>query len=72
MGVTELIVSTAAIGIIFSLLAGQPLLIIGFSGPLLVFEEAYYKVVDRESSRVSTFGNCPLGFVSAVSLLIAI
>ncbi|XP_075886703.1 anion exchange protein 3 isoform X1 [Nelusetta ayraudi] len=43
MGVTELIVSTAAIGIIFSLLAGQPLLIIGFSGPLLVFEEAYYK-----------------------------
>lgn len=53
MGVTELIVSTAAIGIIFSLLAGQPLLIIGFSGPLLVFEEAYYKVVDQESSSVS-------------------
>lgn len=49
MGVTELIVSTATIGIIFSLLAGQPLLIIGFSGPLLVFEEAYYKVVNRES-----------------------
>lgn len=53
MGVTELIVSTAAIGIIFSLLAGQPLLIIGFSGPLLVFEEAYYKVVDQESNSVS-------------------
>lgn len=49
MGVTELIVSTAGIGIIFSLLAGQPLLVIGFSGPLLVFEEAYYKVVDQES-----------------------
>ncbi|KAI3356533.1 hypothetical protein L3Q82_017736, partial [Scortum barcoo] len=43
MGVTELIVSTATLGVIFSLLAGQPLLIIGFSGPLLVFEEAYYK-----------------------------
>ncbi|XP_054908848.1 anion exchange protein 3 isoform X2 [Poeciliopsis prolifica] len=43
MGVTELIVSTATLGIIFSLLAGQPLLIIGFSGPLLVFEEAFYK-----------------------------
>lgn len=43
MGVTELIVSTAVIGVIFSLLAGQPLLVIGFSGPLLVFEEAYYK-----------------------------
>lgn len=44
MGVTELIVSTATIGVIFSLLAGQPLLITGFSGPLLVFEEAFYKV----------------------------
>ncbi|KAM4561055.1 anion exchange protein 3 isoform 2-T2 [Fundulus diaphanus] len=43
MGVTELIVSTATLGVIFSLLAGQPLLIIGFSGPLLVFEEAFYK-----------------------------
>ncbi|XP_041857415.1 anion exchange protein 3 isoform X3 [Melanotaenia boesemani] len=43
MGVTELIISTATLGVIFSLLAGQPLLIIGFSGPLLVFEEAYYK-----------------------------
>lgn len=45
MGVTELIVSTATLGVIFSLLAGQPLLIIGFSGPLLVFEEAFYKVL---------------------------
>lgn len=44
MGVTELIVSTATLGVIFSLFAGQPLLIIGFSGPLLVFEEAFYKV----------------------------
>ncbi|KAM6934893.1 anion exchange protein 3 isoform 2-T2 [Xenentodon cancila] len=43
MGVTELIVSTATLGVIFSLLAGQPLLIIGFSGPLLVFEEAFYR-----------------------------
>uniref|UniRef100_A0A669ETF3 Anion exchange protein n=1 Tax=Oreochromis niloticus TaxID=8128 RepID=A0A669ETF3_ORENI len=43
MGVTELIVSTATIGVIFSLFAGQPLLITGFSGPLLVFEEAFYK-----------------------------
>lgn len=44
MGVSELIISTSAVGVLFSLLAGQPLLIIGFSGPLLVFEEAFYKV----------------------------
>lgn len=58
MGVTELIVSTATLGVIFSLLAGQPLLIIGFSGPLLVFEEAYYKVVFSENMEsVSLYSN---------------
>uniref|UniRef100_A0A672FNC6 Anion exchange protein n=1 Tax=Salarias fasciatus TaxID=181472 RepID=A0A672FNC6_SALFA len=42
IGVSELIVATAMQGIIFSLLGAQPLLVIGFSGPLLVFEEAFY------------------------------
>lgn len=42
MGVSELIVSTAVQGIIFCLIGAQPLLILGFSGPLLVFEEAYF------------------------------
>lgn len=44
MGVSELIISTSVLGILFSLLGAQPLLVIGFSGPLLVFEEAFYKV----------------------------
>ncbi|NXU82572.1 B3A3 protein, partial [Xiphorhynchus elegans] len=43
MGVSELIISTSVLGILFSLLGAQPLLVIGFSGPLLVFEEAFYK-----------------------------
>ncbi|KAM9321778.1 anion exchange protein 2a [Pholidichthys leucotaenia] len=42
IGVSELIVATAMQGIIFSILGAQPLLVIGFSGPLLVFEEAFY------------------------------
>ncbi|XP_066554710.1 solute carrier family 4 member 1a (Diego blood group) isoform X2 [Amia ocellicauda] len=42
MGVSELMVSTAVHGIIFCLLGAQPILVIGFSGPLLVFEEALY------------------------------
>ncbi|TNN60781.1 Band 3 anion exchange protein [Liparis tanakae] len=42
MGVSELMVSTSIQGIIFCLIAAQPVLIIGFSGPLLVFEEAFY------------------------------
>ncbi|XP_068435340.1 solute carrier family 4 member 1a (Diego blood group) [Clinocottus analis] len=42
MGVSELMISTSIQGIIFCLIAAQPVLIIGFSGPLLVFEEAFY------------------------------
>lgn len=34
--------STALQGVIFCLLGAQPLLVIGFSGPLLVFEEAFF------------------------------
>ncbi|XP_067391807.1 anion exchange protein 2 isoform X2 [Emydura macquarii macquarii] len=42
IGVSELIISTALQGVIFCLLGAQPLLVIGFSGPLLVFEEAFF------------------------------
>ncbi|XP_073684295.1 solute carrier family 4 member 1b (Diego blood group) [Garra rufa] len=42
MGVSELMISTSVLGIIFCLVAAQPVLVIGFSGPLLVFEEAFY------------------------------
>ncbi|XP_059198397.1 anion exchange protein 3 isoform X1 [Centropristis striata] len=61
MGVTELIVSTATLGVIFSLLGGQPLLIIGFSGPLLVFEEAYYKFCQAHNFEYLT-GRVWIGF----------
>ncbi|KAI1887264.1 hypothetical protein AGOR_G00188230 [Albula goreensis] len=42
MGVSELMISTCIQGIIFCFLAAQPVLVIGFSGPLLVFEEAFF------------------------------
>uniref|UniRef100_A0A3Q3X2G5 Anion exchange protein n=1 Tax=Mola mola TaxID=94237 RepID=A0A3Q3X2G5_MOLML len=42
MGVSELMISTSIQGVIFCIIAAQPVLIIGFSGPLLVFEEAFY------------------------------
>lgn len=44
MGVSELLISTCVQCILFSLLSAQPLLVVGFSGPLLVFEEAFYSV----------------------------
>uniref|UniRef100_A0A8C8ZRU7 Anion exchange protein n=1 Tax=Prolemur simus TaxID=1328070 RepID=A0A8C8ZRU7_PROSS len=42
MGVSELLISTAVQGILFAMLGAQPLLVVGFSGPLLVFEEAFF------------------------------
>lgn len=44
IGVSELIVATCVQGVLFCLLGAQPLLIVGFSGPILVFEEAFYTV----------------------------
>ncbi|XP_030198773.1 anion exchange protein 3 isoform X1 [Gadus morhua] len=61
MGVSELIVSTATLGVVFSLLGGQPLLIIGFSGPLLVFEEAFYKFCQAHDFEYLT-GRVWIGF----------
>ena len=44
MGVSEMIVSTSICGMLFSLFSGQPLVIIGATGPLLVFEEQMFVV----------------------------
>ena len=44
MGVTEMIVSTSLCGMLFSVFAGQPLIILGGTGPVLIFEEYLYKV----------------------------
>ncbi|KAF5903786.1 band 3 anion exchange protein-like, partial [Clarias magur] len=43
MGVPELMISTSIQGVIFCLFSAQPVLVIGFSGPLLVFEESFYE-----------------------------
>ncbi|XP_026772500.3 solute carrier family 4 member 1a (Diego blood group) [Pangasianodon hypophthalmus] len=48
MGVPELMISTSIQGIIFCLFAAQPVLVIGFSGPLLVFEEAFYNFCNSQ------------------------
>lgn len=57
MGVSELLISTAVQGILFSLLAAQPLLVVGFSGPLLVFEEAFFSVAPAPPPHLPTRGS---------------
>lgn len=44
LGVSEMIVATAVSGIIFGLFAGQPLIILGATGPMLVMEESIYNL----------------------------
>ena len=44
LGVSEVIFATCLCGILFGLFAGQPLIIIGTTGPVLVFEQTIYNV----------------------------
>ncbi|XP_065051881.1 band 3 anion transport protein-like isoform X2 [Rhopilema esculentum] len=43
LGVQETLIATSFGGILFALFAGQPLIIIGTTGPILVFEQATYE-----------------------------
>lgn len=47
IGVVEMIVATSLCGIAYALLAGQPLTILGGTGPLLVFTEILYLLCQR-------------------------
>lgn len=71
IGVSELIVSTAVQGVIFCLLGAQPLLIVGFSGPLLVFEEAFYTFCNANNIEYLT-GRVWIGFWLIVIVIVTV
>ncbi|XP_041103548.1 anion exchange protein 2-like isoform X2 [Polyodon spathula] len=71
MGVSELIISTALHGVVFCLLAAQPLLVVGFSGPLLVFEEAFYSFCKANGMEYLT-GRVWIGFWLILIVLIMV
>lgn len=43
MGISETLVCTCVAGIIFAVLSGQPIVILGSTGPLLLFDESLYQ-----------------------------
>ncbi|CBY15064.1 unnamed protein product [Oikopleura dioica] len=47
LGVSETVIGSAAGGMFCSLFLGQPLLIVGITGPNVVFEEALYNLCER-------------------------
>ncbi|XP_029429966.1 band 3 anion transport protein isoform X2 [Rhinatrema bivittatum] len=71
MGVSELLVSTAVQSVVFCLLSAQPLLIIGFSGPLLVFEESFYSFCDSQEMEYIV-GRVWIGFWLLLIVLIIV
>jgi len=44
IGISETLLATSAAGILFALLSGQPLVIVGTTGPLLLFDESLFGV----------------------------
>ncbi|XP_014862700.1 PREDICTED: anion exchange protein 2 isoform X2 [Poecilia mexicana] len=71
IGVSELIISTAVQGILFCLLGAQPLLVVGFSGPILVFEEAFYSFCKSNNMEYLT-GRVWIGFWLIVIVIVTV
>lgn len=44
IGISETLVATSIAGVVFALLAGQPLVIVGATGPLLLFDESLFNM----------------------------
>ncbi|CAG7833126.1 unnamed protein product [Allacma fusca] len=47
IGMSETLIATASAGVIFALVSGQPLIPVGPTGPLLVFDEILYALCNR-------------------------
>ncbi|XP_030630473.1 anion exchange protein 2a [Chanos chanos] len=71
IGVSELIVATAMQGVLFSLLGAQPLLVVGFSGPLLVFEEAFFSICKSYGMEYLT-GRVWIGFWLVIIVVLTV
>jgi len=61
LGVTEVIVAASACSILFALFAGQPVMIIGATGPILVFEQSIYEFCKAYDVEFLTW-RCWIGF----------
>ncbi|XP_066532304.1 anion exchange protein 2-like [Hoplias malabaricus] len=71
IGVSELIVATCLQGVVFCLLGAQPLLVVGFSGPLLVFEEAFFSFCKSNELEYLT-GRVWIGFWLIIIVLVMV
>jgi len=71
IGVVEMLVATAVCGVIYSLFAGQPLILLGGTGPLLVFTWVLYELcVDMQLGDVFLETYAWIGIWTAVILIL--
>lgn len=57
IGAVEMIAASACCGVVFALLSGQPLVILGGTGPLLVFTAILYRLcLDQDIPFLPTYG----------------
>ena len=69
IGAVEMLVGSAVCGVAYALLSGQPLIILGGTGPLLVFTAILYRVCNQlEIPFLPTY--CWVGLWTAVVLII--
>ena len=52
IGISETLVGAGVAGVTFALFSGQPLLVLGTTGPLMIFDESLYKVSWLESQEL--------------------
>ncbi|XP_051970902.1 anion exchange protein 2-like isoform X3 [Xyrauchen texanus] len=71
IGVSELIVATCIQGVLFCLLGAQPLLVVGFSGPILVFEEAFFSFCKSNNMEYLT-GRVWIGFWLVIIVVVMV
>ncbi|RUS76859.1 hypothetical protein EGW08_015392, partial [Elysia chlorotica] len=55
IGIGETMLGTSLFGMIFSLFSGQPLLVIGSTGPVLLFEESLFKFCENNGLEFLVF-----------------
>ncbi|KAK3083355.1 hypothetical protein FSP39_020709 [Pinctada imbricata] len=71
MGVTETMISTSITGVVFGLFSAQPMMLLGATGPVLVFEQVLYKVCSSNQIEFLT-ARVWIGFWVMVITLIVI
>lgn len=71
MGISETLISTALTGILFAFLSGQPMMVVGTTGPLLLFDESLYKMCTNNNIDYLTL-RVYLGFwLAIISTIVA-